>query len=178
MYKPIEIEFLDFAGLIPSMRAMRLPKGTAMDTFEFDRETVAQLGGQDEALARNLILAGPDHAKALRGVIVWLEIKMQVGFMVEFETYRHGIECLSTSSTMHTSLSNVAGEELAEKKQAGLEDLVYTRILTASYQALRAIYLARRRHRHPDWRLFCSFIETLPYSKELITLSGRQLRKS
>jgi hypothetical protein len=37
-----------------------------------------------------------------------------------------------------------------------------------SYQALRAIYIARREHRHPDWRIFCKFIEILPSFKKLI----------
>lgn len=164
VYKPLEVLLLETAGLTSSMQAMRLPKGTCSDSFS--NQTI--LGAEDAKLAGKLIRAGNDHAKALRGIIVWLEMKMQVGFMVEFETYRHGIECLSTSSTMHTTLKATSGIKLAEEKQKGLEKLVYTRIVTISYQALRSMYLARRFHRHPDWRIFCDFISDLPFFYELI----------
>ncbi len=168
MYKPLEIKLMEIAGVLPTMKAMRLPLQSTSDSFKFDPLVLPHLGDEDQKLAGKLIRAGDDHAKALRGIVVWLEMKMQVGFMVEFETYRHGIECLSTSSTMHTNLKQLSGPALAEKKQAGLEDLVYTRILTISYQAFRSMYLARRYHRHPDWRVFCEFVEDLPYFKELI----------
>ena len=171
MYKPIEIEALELGGILPAMQAMRLPKRAESDSWDEVDESYTPktfLGEEDARLSGKLIRAGDDHAKALRGIIVWLKVKMQVGFMVEFETYRHGVECLSTSSTMHTDLKAMAGVELAEMKQIGLKDLVYTRILTISYQALRSMYFARRYHRHPDWRLFCKFVEELPYFKELI----------
>jgi hypothetical protein len=37
-----------------------------------------------------------------------------------------------------------------------------------SYAALRAIYHARKNHKLDEWRDFCAWIETLPYS-ELMT---------
>lgn len=69
---------------------------------------------------------------------------------------------------MHMELSSLSGEDLAEQKQADLPNKQYTRILTASYQALRSMYHARRHHRHPDWHILCDWIETLPYAAELI----------
>jgi len=88
--------------------------------------------------------------------------------MIEFETYRHGVECLSTSSAMHGELRGMRGEELAEAKQNGLPDKVYRRIVMVSYQALRSMYRARRHHRHPDWQIFCDFVEGLPWFPMLI----------
>ena len=137
--------------------------------FDWDKEHTV-IGPKDLYLASNLVKAGNDHAKAIRGIIVYLKIKLQIGFMIEFETYRHGVECLSTSSSMHCELSQLHGEELAEQKQADLPEKQYTRILTISYQALRSMYKARRHHKHPDWQIFCNWIETLPYAKELITI--------
>lgn len=157
-YTPLEIELLDFAGVGPSLQAMRLPKA----------QTGKHSPNDDFNLASKLIRAGNDHAKFARGIVVWLELKLQVGWMIEFETYRHGVECLSTSSAMHGELVGMEGPELAEKKQADLPDKVYTRIVMISYQALRSMYRARRNHRHPDWQIFCDFIETLPYFKQLI----------
>ena len=49
---------------------------------------------------------------------------------------------------------------------------VYTRSLHMSYQALRSIYRARWNRRHPDWRIFCKFIESLPFFAWLIMPEG------
>ena len=165
-YKPLEIVDYEVVGINWAMRAMRLPKNSISDTDRLD----FIIGPKDLYLASNLVKAGNDHAKAIRGIIVYLKINLQVGWMIEFETYRHGVECLSTSSSMHCELAQLHGEELAEQKQNDLPSKQYTRILTASYQALRSMYKARRHHKHPDWQIFCDWIETLPYAKELITI--------
>lgn len=164
MYIPLQVELLELAGIESSLKAMRLPMGSYSKTM-----------AEDIALASKLIKAGDDHAKAMRGIIAYVKIQMQVGFMIEFETYRAGVECLSTSSAMHTDLKQLQGCELAEKKQADLPLKYYTRIATISYQALRNMYFARRNHRHPDWQIFChDFIEKLPYAAELITISKKE----
>lgn len=165
-YKELEVKLDGVVGVCFSMAAMRKPKGSVSDSVETRTEVV--LGESDAKLAGNLVRAGNDHAKAMRGVVAYVEVKMQTGFMIEFETYRIGAECLSTSSTMHGELKNLKGPELATQKQEDLVDKVYDRSLTMSYQVLRSMYRARRRHRHPDWRIFCSWIETLPYFDKLI----------
>lgn len=43
-----------------------------------------------------------------------------------------------------------------------------TRTVQVNYQVLRAMYHARKYHKQDEWRDFCRFVETLPYS-ELIT---------
>ena len=45
-----------------------------------------------------------------------------------------------------------------------------TRTVTMSYANLRNIYFQRHRHKLTEWSLFCNWILTLPYSKELITI--------
>lgn len=164
MYIPLKVEVKEFAGLYPSLEAMRLPKKSIGDTSWGSR----MIGPKDVRLAKKLILARDDKGKFARGIIVWLRIEAQMGWLIEFITYRVGIDCLSSSSTMHENLRQLSGVELAEKKQADLENLVYTRIEKVSYQTLRRIYIARRNHRHPDWQIFCDFIETLPHFDILI----------
>ena len=44
------------------------------------------------------------------------------------------------------------------------------RTWTANYEVLRNIYFARRKHKLTEWLDFCSWIESLPYVKELICL--------
>lgn len=47
-----------------------------------------------------------------------------------------------------------------------------TRTVTMSYANLRNIYFQRQHHKLTEWHEFCNWIQTLPYSKELITLGG------
>lgn len=147
MYKPLKIELLEQAGTSPSLKAMRLPKTGKILS--------------DKKLANKLIKQGSSHAKFTRGIVFYIKVYMQIGFMLELDTYRHGREVLSTSSTMHNELRSLSGEALAEAKQAGLESKVYTQIAMYSAQCLRKIWIERRKHRHPDWQIFCDFIESL-----------------
>jgi hypothetical protein len=165
-YKPLEVKTDAHYGFLEAMIAMRLPKGSLTDSCY--QANKFYLGRKDAELASALIKGGDDHAKAMRGIVVWATLKMQVGFMIEFETYRHGVECLSTSSAMHGELKGLSGGVLAEQKQADLPDKVYTRSVTLSYQALRSMYRARKGHRHPDWKIFCNWIENLPHFESLI----------
>lgn len=158
VYKPLKVELDSTKGIHFSLRAMRLPKNQNRSTTMME----------DIALASKLIKAGPDHAKFQRGIMAYIRMEMQTGFMIEFETYRHGVECLSTSSSMHNELVDLRGDELANQKQLDLPNKVYKRDVVISYQALRSMYKARRHHKHPDWQIFCDFIETLPYFKYLI----------
>ena len=157
-YKPLKVETLEIAGIQPSFDAMRLPTGSKSDG----------MGKADRNLALRLSKAGTSHAKFMRGMIVWAKMEMQVGFMIELETHRIGVETLSTSSSMLQELKAVKDEELAEQKQGDLPSKVYTRIATFSYQALKNIYSLRRNHRHPDWQIFCRWIEGLPMFHLLI----------
>lgn len=45
--------------------------------------------------------------------------------------------------------------------------MMFMRVST-NYEQLRTIYLQRRNHRLPEWRMFCKWIESLPYAEELI----------
>ena len=45
-----------------------------------------------------------------------------------------------------------------------------TRTWTGSYANLRNMYMQRRNHKLIEWNRFCEWVETLPYSKELIML--------
>ena len=40
--------------------------------------------------------------------------------------------------------------------------------MTTNYRQLKTIYYQRKNHRLPEWRVFCEWVETLPYFKELI----------
>ena len=48
------------------------------------------------------------------------------------------------------------------------ESWLQKRTWTANYEILRNIYFQRKNHRLTEWHQFCDWIETLPYSKQLI----------
>jgi len=157
MYIPLKIELNEpIAGLKSVMDAMRLPKNQTTKLNE------------DIQLAGKLIRAGDEHAKAIRGINAYIRLECQCGWLIEYLTYQVGVTPLSSSSSMHNELKTLKGPELAEQKQEDLVDKVYTRIDVISYQTLRRIYKQRKGHRHPDWKIFLDFIETLPEFKTLI----------
>ena len=158
MYKPLQVKTLEVVGIAHSLSAMRNPR------MSHDRGTHTA----DLALARKLIRAGDEHAKAIRGIIAYFELDCQIGWFVEWNTYRIGVEVLSTSSTMYMEHVGIKGEELAEAKQADLPNVVYHQTALASYQALRRVYSQRKHHRHPDWTVFCEWVEGLEFAEELI----------
>ena len=49
------------------------------------------------------------------------------------------------------------------------ESWLQTRTVTMSYAILRNIYNQRKNHKLTEWHTFCSWVEKLPYAKELIT---------
>ena len=155
MYRPLKIETVEVAGFNASQESMRYP----MEGRISNRS--------DEELSRLLCKRGDDHAKHLRGILVWCRMELQAGFMIELETYNVGVIKLPCTSTMHNELKGLKGEELASEKQKGLVDKLYKRMFIFSYQALLRIKNQRKNHRHPDWHIFMDWIDTLPMFKEL-----------
>ena len=173
---------IEIAGVESAMKAMRLPhrSGDKSDSrwlfnvnsynkhpewiFDFD------VGPNDLKLAQNLIRAGTEHAKCMRGIVVWVETTGPWYWFNELDTYVVGRTPLSSTSSMHIDCKGLTGEELQKAKGEIRGDYEYTRIWTVNYQCLRNMYMQRKTHRLPEWKQFCEWIETLPLAKELITL--------
>ncbi len=45
-----------------------------------------------------------------------------------------------------------------------------TRTCTFNYENLINMYYARRNHKLPEWHVFCDWVESLPYARELILI--------
>jgi len=149
LYKPLEIVLIEKAGLTSAHRAMRLPiEGKKLNS--------------DKVLAQKLVKREHSHSKFSRGIVYYVEMKFQIGWMVELDTYVVGRQVLSTSSSMHNELKGLSGVELAVAKQEGLATKVYTQVCSFTAPTLRRIWKDRRSHRHPDWQIFTDWIETLP----------------
>lgn len=175
----LEIRTLEIAGLRSVLEALRLPFGKecrSFTTFEHisnrdrqDFHSYCDINEKDMKLMSTLVKRGWEHAKVLRGLVVYAEISAPVWLYRELETYRIGRERLSSESTMHIECKGLSGEELEKAKDAIPMGHIQKTVDMYSYQCLRRIYFQRRNHRLPMWHDFCKWIEGLPFSELLIT---------
>jgi hypothetical protein len=137
---------------------------------------------------------GTGHDQWLTGVIVQFDLTYTVKAWTEAERYSW-LDFVSSQSTMHRiaqfNLDNQYSEytdprsisivkELVEKYNETKNSEDYLRVLmsnpcgfkltagmTTNYRQLKTIYSQRKTHRLPEWKEFCTWIETLPMFKEL-----------
>lgn len=185
------VETLEVAGLGSVLRALRLPFGKEARSIVSTNYTVHPnsiannetwdafllqqnilLHPKDKELVKTLIKRGDEHAKVLRGVMVWCIINAPRYWWVEMDTYKVGAERLSSESTMHIEGKGMPEEELIKMKEELPEGHMQRRVWVFSYQTLRRIYFQRKDHRLPQWRAFCNWIELLPFAKEFITINN------
>ena len=183
MHKSVEefsVKTIEVDGFKAAERALRLPFGNKnapreTDPVYFslskdDRPHTVYCSNLD--LMSKLVKRGDEHAKVLRGIVAWCEINAPRYWWQEMATYRVGAECLSSESTMHIEGQGLDEDALVEMKENLPEGHMQKRIWMFSYQTLRRIYFQRRNHRLPQWRIFCDWIKTLPFSDDLITIDG------
>ena len=143
---------------------------------------------------------GTGHDNWLNGIVVQFDLTFTVKAWTEAERY-HFLDFVSSQSTMHKitkfDLDKTYIEYVDPRMIDIMKELVadynddpsaekYLRILysnpcgmklaarmTTNYRQLKTIYAQRKTHRLPEWREFCDWIESLPYS-ELITGKERE----
>jgi hypothetical protein len=170
-----------------SIKASKYPMSVDTDSLS------CELTGTVRKLAQSA--KGQGHDQFLTGIRVNFDVTFTVKCWVEAERYRF-LEFVSSQSTMHRiskfDLDKQYNEyvdpriiaimnELKDRyNQTGNKEdylrLLYsnpcgfklTARLTTNYRCLKTVYSQRKDHRLPEWREFCSFIESLPYADELI----------
>lgn len=180
--KYIKIRTIEIAGVASVLQALRLPFGlecrsTTGANYEYNStffaaHSMAHIEPKDMHLLSTLVKRGPEHCKCLRGLIVYAEIDAPRFLWQELDTYRIGTERLSSASTMHIQGKGLSAEELVKMKSELPEGTMQKRIQYFSYPTLRRIYKQRKNHRLPHWREFNEWIESLPFSNELITIEN------
>lgn len=180
------VDAIEVAGFGAALNALRLPYGKECrsDVYFFnifDSENPSgfdtkistgcsiKLDPNDLRLMSTLVRSGDEHAKVLRGINVYATINAPRYWWQEADTYRVGTERLSSESSMHIQGKGLSEKELVALKENLVEATMQRRVQMFSYQTLRRIYIQRRNHRLPQWRIFCDWIKTLPYADELIT---------
>ena len=155
----MKIETIEVAGLAGALTALRLPFGKevrsrietdnywndGMDrpTAIWHNETDIELDTYDEILMQTLVKRGDEHAKVVRGIMVWVKITAPVYWWCEEETYRMGHERLASESTMHIDCRGLSGEELVKAKSAIPMGKELTKVDMFSYQTLRKMVMQR-----------------------------------
>ena len=138
---------------------------------------------------------GSAHDNFLKGILVRFDLTFTVKAWIEAERY-HWLEIVSSQSTMHRisrmdydecMIEYVTENTVNEIKRLSAEynenptsdnylKLLYncpvgirlTAGMSTNYQQLKTIYAQRKNHKLPEWRTFCEWIRTLPYSELII----------
>lgn len=116
----MEFKTLEVAGFIPAItHGMRNP----LDSWDKSDSSIHcltdefVLGAEDKRLAQSLISAGPEHAKFMRQIQVWVDITAPIYWWSEFDTYKVGVS-RNSCSTMHTLIKQVQSFDNNEEFQA------------------------------------------------------------
>lgn len=179
----LKAETIEVAGIASALRAVRLPHNGEPESA-ITTKTVCHPTKEGEILFRNrsfcvidkkdlnliqiLERKGDQHAKVLRGVLVWAQITAPLYWWTELETYVVGHLRLSSTSTMHTEGKGLSGAELQKVKSQIPSGRELTKIDCFSYQTLRRIVFQRHNHRLPEWHQFIEWVKTLPLAEEFI----------
>ena len=182
----MHIETIEIAGLAGALTALRLPFGKEVRSYchgsfdvlkgvlndevvpRFISTSMANIHPKDMTLMTTLVKRGDEHAKTIRGIMVWAKITAPIYWWCEEETYRAGHERLSSESTMHIDCRGLSGEDLVKAKSEIPMGKDLTKVDMFSYQALRNIVRQRHNHRLPEWHTFVDWVKTLPFADELI----------
>lgn len=180
------IENVFVYGLDESIKASKYPMSTNINICnEYITNTVKALGSSK---------TGSGHDQFLTGIVVQFDLTFTIKAWTEAERY-HFFDFVSSQSTMHRiarfDLGNsyvryvddriveIMKEKVADYNAEPNEEkyleilysnpcgLKLTGRMTTNYRQLKTIYYQRKDHRLPEWRDFCSWIETLPYFKEI-----------
>jgi hypothetical protein len=177
------IETIELAGVRSALEALRLPFGKECrseaaneyigwvnepEIINFNSSSHINIHPKDMLLMSTLVKRGDEHAKVVRGIIVYAKITAPVYWWSEMETYRAGHERLSSESTMHIDARGLTGNKLVEVKKNIPMGKMLTKVDFFSYQCLRNIVKQRHNHRLPEWHLFVDWVKALPFADELI----------
>lgn len=101
----MKFEIIEIFGFKSTLTALRKPfKGQIKsDLNNFDNYNPI-IQEDDYKLIKKLIKAGDEHAKCVRGIGITLDITAPRFFWSEHDTYKVGVNPLSSESTMHTLL--------------------------------------------------------------------------
>ena len=154
-------------GWIPAITGMRNPMNSwkNMDTeFEQVRDKCnavvlnKEVGENDIALMRKLALAGSDHAKYRRMIVVYADITAPLYWWKEFDTYKVGTVA-NSCSTMHKIHEKEFTLDDFSHEHLEILELDTLKTVITALNSSREIYLATK-----DKSFWWQMIQLLPSS--------------
>ena len=171
-------------GLDQSIRASKYPMATNIE------DCTAEITKTTKKLAQ--CEKGEGHDNFLNGIVVQFDLTFTVKAWTEAERY-HFLDFVSSQSTMHRITKfdldksyidyvdpriieimkelvneyndNPSPETYLKVLYSNPNGFRLTARMTTNYRQLKTIYSQRKTHRLPEWRVFCKWIETLPYAE-------------
>ena len=163
-----------------------------------DEDNDGALAGKDFDRAKHLALnpPGTGHQNYLSGVLVSANVSATVKWWTQFQRY-HFAQIVSSMSTMHRlrEMLKTGKAKFSKKTDSRIVEILYNLVdgdvddetlayscpmgliltarITTNYLQLKTMYLQRSRHKLAEWRYFCAWIESLPYSN-LITQTKQE----
>lgn len=138
---------------------------------------------------------GTGHDNFLNGIVVQFDLTFSIKAWVEGERY-HFLDFVSSQSTMHRitkfDVASQCNKYVTAKAIENLNECIdeynenktdenYLKVLynvptgfsltarmTTNYRQLKTIYQQRKKHRLPEWKEFCKWIEGLPHSELIV----------
>ena len=177
----------DVAGIDIAMEGVRLAYNSKRATDEVRYSGLGNykmVYNDDYKLLLRLIKKGDSHGKVARMIQVWLDFTAPRFWWAEMDTYKIGTVATS-ESTIHTILKRTLvstdfedgmdTETLQKLNDIKLKDGLYgikrhlpesflqRRIVNTNYQTLRHIYFDRKNHVLPQWKVFLTALDELPF---------------
>lgn len=188
----IDIFNVQVWGIREALLRAKYPMETGLNMdMDYDTRTIEDLLDLGGRLGGSPIGHGDD--KFLRQIKIGFDLLVSRYFLQQFQTYHHTE--INSMSTMHKGkkfdYDFMANKHVDEFILYRFKDLLaqynadpteenFLRVksnmpegirigigVTSNYAQLKTMYYQRKTHRLPEWRDFCSWIETLPYANEL-----------
>lgn len=183
-------------GLEDSVKASKYPMSTDIEKLNDNITSTFVKLSQCEK--------GTGHDQSLTGIIVQFDLTFTIKAWTEAERY-HFFDFVSSQSTMHRITkfdldktyikyvdprmikimkekvedynNNPTNEKYLEVLYSNPCGFKLTARMTTNYRQLKTIYSQRKNHRLHEWKEFCNWIETLPYSY-LITGKSKEVEEA
>ena len=107
----MQFEKTEISSFKPALRGMRNPMNSWSKSDS--NPCLHHIGPNDLDLAQKLVRGGPEHAKFMRQIVVWVDITAPLYWWKEFDTYKVGTVANSTS-TMHKLTAAPITKEMFE----------------------------------------------------------------
>lgn len=189
----MKVENIEVYNLEGAVKASKYPMSVDIANTNKEITDTTRLLGKAEP--------GTGHDNYLQGILVSFDLTCSNKMWVEFERY-HFMDIVSSQSTMHRIAkladTDCFNEYVSKNTKAEVHRLLdiynvtndaedYLKLLyntpsgieltaqiVTNYRQLKTMYIQRKDHRLPEWRIFCEELLKLPHFCELTGIKSEK----